>query len=165
MKLFVIGQSLEDHISSHGREEIKPGGIFYSVQGLKSVITRDDKIFLCTSVEKDNTQLFDTAYKFVEKSYFEFVPEIPKVYLNISADREREEKYSRINKSLTVNISDFNAFDGILINMITGFDITIDKLKKIRRFYKGLIYFDVHTLARGIDKDGKREFRTIPDFT
>jgi sugar/nucleoside kinase (ribokinase family) len=125
----------------------------------------DDKISLCTSVEKDNTKLFDTAYNFIDKSYFEFVPEIPKVYLNISADKEREECYSRVNNSLYVNIPDFNLFDGILINMITGFDIKLSKLKEIRSLSKGLIYFDVHTLARGVDKKGKREFRVIPDFS
>ena len=48
--------------------------------------------------------------------------------------------------------------------MISGFDITLDQLRSIRKGYRGVIYFDVHTMARGLNKDMKREFRPIPDF-
>jgi sugar/nucleoside kinase (ribokinase family) len=54
-------------------------------------------------------------------------------------------------------------FDGILINMITGFDITIDNLRKIRKDFHGLIYLDVHMLSRGLDKDNQRRLRLIPN--
>jgi len=55
-------------------------------------------------------------------------------------------------------------FDGILINMVTGFDITLEQLKDIRKNYKGMIYFDVHTFSRGLDDNMQRYFRVIPDF-
>ena len=49
--------------------------------------------------------------------------------------------------------------------MITGFDITLDQLKEIRKNFSGLIYIDVHTLSRGLDKYYQRNFRLIPDFS
>jgi sugar/nucleoside kinase (ribokinase family) len=79
-------------------------------------------------------------------------------------DRERHEAYENITNNLSLDISGLNRFDGILINMITGFDITLDQLIKIRNDYSGLIFIDIHTLSRGLNKDYKREFRTIPDF-
>lgn len=165
MKLLVIGQSLIDHINCNNKIEIKPGGIIYSILGLKTIVSSNDRIFLCTSLDKIHVALFNSVYDSVEKDHFESVTEIPKVELTIIYGREREEKYSRINDSLKVNISDLNVFDGILINMITGVDIKLEKLKEIRKLFKGTIYFDVHTLARGIGNNGVREFRAIPDFS
>lgn len=164
MKLLVIGQSLEDHINYKGRTNIKPGGIFYTVCGLKNFIGKEDEIILCTSVEKENLRLFSPAYDNLNKTYFQFVPSMPKVTLNIHDDKEREECYSQVNQNLSINIDDYSSFSGILVNMITGFDVTNEQLEEIRKSYKGLIYFDVHTLARGLDEKGIRKFRTIPDF-
>jgi sugar/nucleoside kinase (ribokinase family) len=48
--------------------------------------------------------------------------------------------------------------------MVTGFDISLEQLKKLRSNYSGLIYFDVHTLSRGLDENNNRNFRTIPYF-
>ena len=48
--------------------------------------------------------------------------------------------------------------------MITGFDITPGQIEQIRGDFKGPIYFDVHTLARGLDDKGNRNFRIIPEF-
>ena len=48
--------------------------------------------------------------------------------------------------------------------MISGYDINLEQLKNIRNKYKGVIYFDVHTMARGLGKDMKREFRQITNF-
>jgi sugar/nucleoside kinase (ribokinase family) len=47
--------------------------------------------------------------------------------------------------------------------MITGFDISLDKIKLIRKSYNGIIYFDLHTLSRGVDKNLVRNFRLVPD--
>ena len=48
--------------------------------------------------------------------------------------------------------------------MITGFDISLEQLEEIRKNYKGLIYFDVHTFSRGLNAKMERNFRLIPGF-
>jgi sugar/nucleoside kinase (ribokinase family) len=165
MKILIIGQSLEDHIIYRGEETVKPGGIFYSVLGMKSFIEMGDNISLLTSVGKNNLSLFSPIYDDIEKFYFSYVDKIPQVFLNISEEDERDECYSLINQNLSLeNINDYEAFDGVLINMITGFDITLDQLKEIRSKFKKDIFFDVHTLSRGMDESGDRKFRTIPYF-
>jgi sugar/nucleoside kinase (ribokinase family) len=79
-------------------------------------------------------------------------------------DKERHEKYENITNNLSTDFDILNQFDGILINMITGFDITLNQLTEIRKNYSGLIFIDVHTLSRGLDENYKRNFRLIPDF-
>ena len=165
MKILVIGQSLEDHINYKGETSVKPGGIFYSVVGLKNFLESSDDLLLLTSVEEKQLSLFSPVYDDIGKTYFNYVEQIPRVYLNITDDNERGECYSLVNQNLSIRkIKEFSVFDGILINMITGFDITVDQLKKIRSEFNNPIFFDVHTLARGIDEKGMRNFRTIPEF-
>ena len=165
MKILVIGQSLEDHINYKGKTTIKPGGIFYTVLGLKNFLESSDDILPLTSVEEKQLTLFSPVYDDIEKNYFSYVDKIPRVYLDITDENERGECYSLVNQNLLIEqVKDFKVFDGILINMITGYDITIDQLRKIRAESDKPIFFDVHTLARGIDEKGIRNFRTIPEF-
>ncbi len=164
MKLLVIGHSVEDHISIDGIDHVKPGGIFYAALALKNFVENSDKIFLNTYVQKENYHLFEKAFERFDKSNLKFVDRIPKVYLTLHNFKERGETYESMSQSLEVNTGNLNLYDGILINMITGFDISLNQLKEIRKFYSGLIFMDVHTLCRGLDENLKREFRLIPNF-
>lgn len=163
MKLLLIGQSVEDHIHYNGRYEIKPGGIFYSASALQNIKDDDDEIYLCTAYKKGD-KLFSDLYSRVNGSFLNYTDVIPQVRLNIYDDREREEIYANITGGLEVDTSELNMFDGILINMITGFDISLKQLREVRNKFKGPIYFDVHTFSRGLSENMKREFRVIPGF-
>ena len=164
MKLLVIGNSVVDNINFSGKKSLKPGGIFYTVTALNNFKESQDKISLITAVDKKHYLLFEEEYEKLNEKIFEHVESVPKVWLKVEKDSERHEKYENINQNLSFNIKDLNLYDGILINMITGFDITLEQLKTIRGNFKGLIYFDVHTFSRGLDDDFKRHFRTIPGF-
>ncbi|MCL5028714.1 MAG: carbohydrate kinase family protein [Bacteroidetes bacterium] len=164
MKLLVIGHTVEDHIIVDGEEKINPGGIFYTSFALMNYIESDDEVYLNTAVQKENYNLFEDVYKNFNSSYIKFIDKIPKVYLTLHNFKERGETYESMSRSLEVEIAELNLFDGILINMITGFDISLDQIKDIRNNYGGLIYLDVHTLSRGLDENLKREFRRIPNF-
>ena len=163
MKMLVIGHTVEDHISLHGEDIIKPGGIFYTAIGLKNFIDNEDSVSLNTFVQKENYNLFAGVYNGLGKEYVKFVERIPKVYLTLHDFKERGETYESVSQNLDINLSNINSFDGILINMITGFDINLQQLKEIRQEYQGLIFMDVHTLSRGLDENLKRNFRPVPD--
>ncbi len=60
--------------------------------------------------------------------------------------------FSRIRSFLDVEV--------ILVNFISGFDVSLNTLKKIRQHTNALIFLDIHSLSLGIHKDGKRFFRT-----
>lgn len=165
MNLLVIGHSVADTISSKNKMAIQPGGIFYSITTLNNLKEENDKISLVTAVDDGHYSLFKDEYEKLNGKYFNSVDRIPKVQLKIEEEGERHETYENINQSLEFEIKDLNKFDGILINMITGFDVTLEQVKKIRRSYSGLIYFDVHTLSRGLDDNMQRYFRQITGFS
>ena len=163
MKLLLIGQSVEDHIFYKDVQEVKPGGIYYSVNALQNIKDSGDEIFLCTAYRKGDP-LFSDLYNMVNTSLLNYTDVIPGVRLNIYDDRERDEIYKNITGRLDVKASAFNLFDGILINMVTGFDISLEQLEDIRNNYDGPVYFDVHTFSRGLNENMEREFRLIPGF-
>jgi sugar/nucleoside kinase (ribokinase family) len=163
MKLLIIGHSVEDHICSGTEEIIKAGGIYYTVLGLVNYTLPGDEIFLATYVEKNNYHLFSDAYDKLKKDYIKETDSIPKVFLTIHPDKEREEKYDSLTDEIIIDGINLNRFDGIYINMVTGFDVSLRQLKRIRKKYNGLIYMDIHTLSRGFDKNMKREFRLIDE--
>lgn len=163
MNFLVIGHSVEDHIYYKKNHTVKPGGIYYSAAAMNYIKDSDDEIYLCTSYKKEG-ELFTGIYEKMKPEYFNYTEIIPKVRLNIYDNKEREEIYENITDELFLDTTDLNRFDGILVNMITGFDLTLKQMKEIRRNYKGMIYFDVHTFSRGLDNSMKRVFRQIPEF-
>lgn len=164
MKLLVVGHSVLDFIKSDKIEKISAGGIYYTISAINRLKENDDEIFLCSQFDDETFSYFKPEFEKVNSSFLQKTDKIPRVHLNLEKDKERHEKYENITNNLTLNFSDLNSFDGILINMITGFDITLEQLNQIRNNFSGLIFIDVHTLSRGLSDDYKRDFRTIPDF-
>lgn len=164
MKLLVIGHSVVDRIKINDKITVKPGGIFYTTAGLLNFINSGDEVYLCSKMDRKNYSLFENVYKNFNLSRIDWVDKIATVELVIHKDIERWEHYDSVPESLSLQPEiDYGSFDGILINMINGVDISIDDLKVIRKSFSGPVYFDVHTLARGVGSDNHRYFRTIPD--
>ncbi len=164
MKLLVIGHSVLDFIKSDKIEKISAGGIYYTITALNRLKKNDDEIFLCSQFDDESYNYFKPEFEKVNSQLLHKVDKIPRVHLNLQKDGERHETYENITNNLSIDISNLNQLDGILINMITGFDITITQLNHIRNNFSGLIFMDVHTLSRGLHEDYNREFRLIPDF-
>ena len=165
MKLLVIGHSVLDFIQRQETIGTSAGGIFYTITALNQIKTEEDEIYLCSQFDEHTFKYFKSEYENIQNNYLTKVDSIPKIHLKIFNDQERHEAYENITENLTTKFENLNKFDGILINMITGFDINLSQLRQIRSDYSGLIYFDVHTLSRGLDEEFKREFRNIPDFS
>jgi len=164
MNFLVIGHSVVDKIQQGDVLQFKPGGIFYSAVSLYNFLEKGDKLFLCTTVDKSNYNSFSFIYNKVEQEFIKISEIIPVVNLIIKISGERAEFYENISERIELNFRDLNRFSGILINMITGFDISIEQLQEIRKNFNGLIYFDVHTLSRGVAQDFERVFRPVPEF-
>jgi len=164
MNFLIIGHSVVDKIFDKGIVSIKPGGIFYTVVSFLSQMQREDKLYLCSQLDDKNETIFKDVYDQIQKDFISKVDSIPQVELIIDNVGERKETYSQISQNLTLPKDNLNRFDGILINMISGYDISLSQLIELRKNFNGIIYFDVHTFSRGIDKNLKRIFRRIENF-
>ncbi len=165
MQIIVIGHSVLDHIHFADSFRFQPGGIFYSALALASLKKEEDEYELCTAIEDGVRHIFEPAFKSFSLTPSMKVERIPRVHLTVFAESERCERFENINTPLEIPDTDFSGYDAILINMISGFDITLEDLKKIEGRSKGIIYFDVHSLARGVGETLVREFRAIENFS
>ncbi len=162
MKILLIGHSIIDHFEELKNGISRPGGILYSAIGMISVSNLNDKIYLLTSWNEKSFHLFEKVYLKTNLRFANKIDKMPEVILKLTGRSERREKYKNLSLQLFINQSiKWNQFDGLLINMITGFDISLEQLQFIRKNYNGLIYFDVHTLSRGVGQNMTREFRPI----
>ncbi len=164
MKVLVIGHSVVDRIKIGDTVTVKPGGIYYTSVGFLNFIESDDEIFLLSKMDKNNYSLFENVFGNFNLTLLKWVQKIATVELIIHDNEERWEHYDSVPESMTIPPDlDYALFDGILINMINGMDITLPDLEMIRENFDGPIYFDVHTMSRGIGSDNHRYFRKIPD--
>lgn len=62
----------------------------------------------------------------------------------------------------TGDISALADCDIVLINLITGRDLELAAVRALREQTRALIYLDLHSLALGIDANGKRYYREVP---
>lgn len=164
MKLLVIGHSVFDFIESEEHKTKGAGGIYYTISALNRLCNSEDEIFLCSQIDDETYDYFSPEFEKIGKDYLKKVEKIPRVHLNLSKGKERHEAYENITNNLTTDFKDLKNFDGILINMITGFDINLNQLYEIRNSFSGLIYIDIHTLSRGLGENFNRNFRRIPNF-
>jgi hypothetical protein len=164
MKILIVGSSVLDKIIFNNRVEFSPGGIYHSVLKMTELKKPSDIVSLCTLIDSKSYEHFEKVYEFCNEKFFTQVDELPNVTLDESNCCHRKETYSNKVFPLSFERIDFNDYDGILINMITGYELDADDLSKIRSKTKALIYFDVHTLSRKSKEPGLREFNLIPDF-
>jgi len=164
MKLLIMGHSVLDHIFYDGGMRFQPGGIFYTGMGLLNAIDSNDEVWLCTGIEKEVEHVFDPVFNFCNKELCFEAERIPRVHLTIHNVEERCERFENLNTKLVLPSVDLNSFDGIFINMISGFELDAADLAALRKDYRGPIYFDVHSLARGVTEDKVRNHRRIEGF-
>ncbi|HZW38497.1 MAG TPA: carbohydrate kinase family protein [Ignavibacteriaceae bacterium] len=163
MKILLVGHSVEDYIHYPTKTLHQPGGVFYSVVGLSSIKDEDDEIHLCSSINKNNYNLYSEYYDKVDRTNLLLKESAPVIHLYIHEGKERDEIYENITSELPVDKINPEDYYGILINMITGFDISISNAELLRNKFDGLIFLDVHSLSRVLDENSKMIFRKIPD--
>ena len=173
MKFLVVGHLCLDVVHPADGPEVQGyGGIYYSLVTLASLLALGDIVLPVFGVNKADYQgLVEHLHKFpnVDTSgIFKFDEPTNRVHLyyqdtqtriECSRDIARPIPYERIRRRLAV--------DGILINMISGFDITIETLDHMRmtiRSHNIPMHFDYHSLTLGVNEKFERFRRPVSDW-
>lgn len=149
------------------------GGIFFSLLTLSSLLGPKDVIHPVFGV---GDKEFDELKKKLEElpnvdltGIFKIDGRTNHVHHFVEGDGpSRVECSENISEPLPYSkIKPFLDTDGILINMVSGFDITLETLDSIRmavRDTRTPIHFDFHSLTLGIDPDSKRFRRPLTNW-
>lgn len=173
MKITVIGHICMDVIRhTDGKETQGYGGIYYSLVALANIVDQYTKIFPVFSVgNKDYTALIEKLSKYsnIDTDGI-FKHDGPTNQVRLFYD----EKQTRIECSQNIappipfkKIKSYLDTNMILINMVSGFDITLNTLDEIRMQVREdaiPIYMDAHSLSLGVNGDGSRYRRPLTDW-
>ena len=173
MKFLVVGHLCLDVVHPADGPEVQGyGGIYYPVITLASLLDGPDTVHPVFGVNKaDYAPLIEHLRQFpaIDTSgIFKFDEPTNRVHLyykdaqsriECSRDIAKPIPYEKIRRHLSV--------DGILVNMISGSDVTLETLDHVRmavRSHNIPIHFDYHSLTLGIDQNFERFRRPIPDW-
>jgi sugar/nucleoside kinase (ribokinase family) len=170
MKIAVIGHLCLDVIHhADGSETESPGGIFFSVETLAHLLTPPDTVVPIFGVGKNEYEgilnLLERHPTVDTSGIFRMNAPTNQVSLQYTDAKNRIECSKHISEPIPFKkIKPHLDADLILINMISGFDITLETLDEIRmevREAKTPIYMDVHSLTLGVNDDDTRFHRPL----
>lgn len=162
MKITVIGTLNKDLILPFEGTSIQSlGGISYTVSAL-SVLGGKDVIlypisFLGNDVRNPFESLIDKNRNIDLSGLYRIDQRNHKVILEYHSPEERvEQAFLNFPPLQWKNIKKYLSADLFIINMITGWDISLEAYLKLSRKRFQRMYLDVHFLVMGIDDTGKR---------
>lgn len=174
MNILVVGHLCYDEIHLPDRNPVSGfGGIYYAVGTLAAIAGSDHKVIPVFGVGKDRKdELLSRLSAFpnvVTEGIFDLEGSTNTVKLFYDDGQERIECSEHIAPPIPVSaVQPFlKRSDAILVNMVSGFDVTFDMLYMINEG-KGSrnvpVYFDIHSMTLGIDENNKRFRRPVMDW-
>ncbi len=176
MIITVIGHLCKDVVHLPDEKETQQesfGGILYTVLTLANLMSEKDRIQPVFGVGQADYELLTDQikqYKNIDISgIFKIKGPTNQVHLFYQKDAQtRIECSKHISAPIPFNrIKSYLDGDAVLINMISGSDITLETLDYIRMEIRerGIpIHFDFHSLTLGIDQEFKRFRRPLTDW-
>ena len=174
-KVGVVGSLVWDEI--HGRDPAAPpveewGGIAYALGGLDAALPDDWEIVPLIKVGRDlapqageflrSLRRVAPGARFVEVP----VPNNRVVLYYESADRRCERMSGGVPAWTWPELGPMvRDLDAVYLNFISGFEMCLGTAQALRHGFHGPIYADVHSLFLGMQQDGIRVLRPLPDAT
>jgi hypothetical protein len=182
MKLAVIGEPCMDYIHrGSDTTEKQLGGILYSLVSLAVISEGTAVIYPVMNLGEDeyrNVTSFLGRFKnidltCVKKTSFNtrvvnlFYKDKDSV-LNVSTKKTYDREENSTQPTLPVEFEQIKEIlpllDGILVNLVSGVDITLASLQKIRNSFNGYIHMDLHNLVMQTFPDGTRKQLPVKDW-
>jgi hypothetical protein len=166
-----------DYIHRPGvKTEKRLGGILYSVVSLAVISGNENDVYPIMNLGEDefeNVTGFLSSFKNIHTDYIIRTPHETRVVNLYYKDKtvqfkcpetgalktyDREEnstkptfpvEFSLVEKALP-------QMDALLINLVSGIDLTLDTLQNIRKSFNGYIHMDLHNLVMNTHEDGTR---------
>lgn len=175
MNYLVIGEPCIDLIhKENGEIEHSYGGVLYSIISLAVLTSASDFIYPLMNLGADEYDNITNIFKKYPKIKLDGINKVnhptKKVHLFISNYRSgKKAKIEHSNEdTYSLSYEKIQPFlenaDALLVNMVSGVDITLDTLKKIREDFKGFIHIDIHNLVMKTNAEGFREHTNLPEW-
>ncbi len=171
MRFTVIGTVMRDEIHTASGETVESfGGILYNVVALAALTRGTDKIVpVCRIGEKH--------LAFVTQRYFGLSGHVPATCVHTSpggtdenvirygGKGDRQECMTLNTEPLTAKILEpVRDCESILLNPVSGREISLELLREFREAARGHIHLDMHNLGKEIDSSGYLAPAKLPNW-
>ena len=175
MNYIIIGEPCVDEIHKADGEIIKSyGGILYSVISMAVICKKGDTVTPLMNLGADE---YDAILEILSK-----FPNIKTEGIKKCSHPTRKVclHYNLYNSDKTARMENsteptyelsfewiegyLSKADAMLINMISGVDISIETLKRIRKYFTGYIHIDIHNIVMETRDDGSRIHRYVDNW-
>lgn len=172
-RIGIIGSLVWDLI--YGRDPLAPpveewGGIAYALAGLDASLTREWEIVPLIKVGRDLSQQASDFLRRLSRiapggRCVEVTAPNNRVVLHYQSTERRCERMAGgvpgwTWAELGPMVRDL---DAIYLNFISGFELCLGTAQALRQGFPGPIYADFHSLFLGMQQDGMRVLRPLPD--
>ena len=170
MKIAVVGTINRDTILwPDGGKKESYGGLLYSVVSLALLAEKGTEIFPVANLGQDvenPVKAILSCYPQISLDGIRVVPQKNNhALLRYRSEGDREEVLEGGVPPLTsAQMAPFLDADLLLVNFISGRDISLETLKQVRDDTSATIYMDLHSLSLGVDRRGRRFWRQIPNW-
>jgi sugar/nucleoside kinase (ribokinase family) len=164
-KIVIIGTINKDTIIfPNGKKTQSFGGILYNILTLSYLGGEDVKIYPVCNLGYDIYGQVTSRLKNCDNVKLGGIKNVNcknnHAFLSINQKNQREEILTNRVPPLTFSqTKPFLKTDVMLVNFISGFDLSLVTLKKIRKNTDALIFMDAHSLTLGVGDSGKRFFK------
>ncbi len=164
-KIGVIGTINRDIITfPDGSTRKGWGGIIYNLKTFSLILRNKAEIFPACNVGADCFMSIKRILKGLNGinrvSVYKVGEKNNSCHLFYQNNEEKKEILrGGVRRLVFDNIRPLLSCDIILLNYISGADIYLNSLKKLKRLFKGPIYIDFHSLSLGRHRDGSRFLR------
>jgi hypothetical protein len=173
MRIGVIGSLVWDVI--HGRDSLAPpveewGGIAYALAGLDAALEPDWEIVPLIKVGRDLSSQAEDLLRGLSRlgpggRCVEVTAPNNRVVLHYQSSERRCERMAGgvpgwTWAELGPMVRDL---DAIYVNFISGFELCLGTAQALRHGFDGPIYADLHSLFLGMQQDGMRVLRPLPN--
>lgn len=173
MKITVIGHFCLDVIHRpDGTETTGYGGIYFAVAALANIAAEGDVIFPVFGIGEGEFESVKRALarypNVVTEGIYSFTGETNRVHLFYENETSRTECSKSIASPIPFSrIEPYLSVHGVFLDMISGYDITLETLDQIRlavRLKNVPIHLDLHSATLGVKVDFTRFRRPLSDW-
>ena len=169
-RIALLGTINRDTIKTpDGVETESYGGILYSLLPLSAIVKDDAQIFPIVNVGEDMREIV-TGYlepcKNISFDGVSFVSEKnPHCFMVYDEAGNKQEILLGGVSGLTFSqFEPFLSADAIVVNFITGVELELQTLQRVRAATKSPIFMDIHSLTLGMDDEKRRFWRVPPQW-
>lgn len=168
----VLGTFIRDTIITLDRREVRSlGGLYHVCAYLASLAETDFVIKPFCHIGEDFRAAVEAALaRFGPHVQFDLMRSVPalntKVTLIYQAAETRDEITSPPMPPIRrEEMAAAEGLDAVLVNLISGDDLELPAMQQLKAHLpSALVALDVHSLALGIDAQGRRYYRHVPDW-